>query len=98
MRARRELSVWVLLVGCWLDDWVGSDKKYNSISTFSSMSNENAPIPSMVSKDVYVFVIKSCEHMNFKNLKIQDIFPKGNRRKTLARKVVLEPGEVIENF
>ena len=70
MRARCELSVWVLLVGCWLDDWVGCDKKYNSISTFSSMSNENAPIPSMVSKDVYVFFIKSYEHLNFKNLKI----------------------------
>ena len=92
MRARRGLSVWVLLVGCWLDDWVGSDKKYNSISTFSSMSNENAPIPSMVSKDVDVFVIKSCEHLNLKKLKIQDIFPKGNRRKNLSQKSRLRPG------
>ena len=98
MSARRKLSVWVLLVGCWLDDWVGCDKKYNSISTFSSMSNENAPIPSMVSKDVYVFVIKSCEHLNIKNLKIQDISPKETGAKTLARKVVLHPGEVIKNF
>ena len=92
MRARGELSVWVLLVGCWLDDWMGSDKKYNLISTFSNMSDENAPIPSMVSKDVYVFVIKSCDHLNFKNLKIQDIFPKGNRRKNLSQKSRLRPG------